>query len=154
MASLREVEARERAQRITVRNCRVDLDLTGDTTTFVSRSVIRFDSDGLPTFVDVAPKALRAVRLNGASLDVEALRDARFPLHPEAGENELAVEAVMGYRSGRRGAAPRGRPGRRAALPYAMSFLDAGPTHLRLLRPARPEGALPAHRDGPASTGW
>ncbi len=128
MASLREVEARERAQRITVRNCRVELDLTGDTTTFVSRSVIRFTSDGLPTFIDVAPTALRAVRLNGSSLDVEALHAARFPLHPEAGENELVVEAVMGYRTDGEGLHRAVDPADGLHYTYAMSFLDAGPS--------------------------
>ena len=31
---------------------------------------------------------------------------------------------------------------------YAMSFLDAGPALVRLLRPARPQGALPLRRRG------
>jgi aminopeptidase N len=122
------VEAVERAARARVRGCRVDLDLTGDTSTFGSRRSIRFHSDGRPTFLDVAPKALRVVRLNGTALDAGALDGARFPVHPDPGENELVVEAVMGYRTDGEGLHRAVDPADGRHYVYAMSFLDAAPS--------------------------
>ncbi|MFZ0160106.1 MAG: M1 family aminopeptidase, partial [Kineosporiaceae bacterium] len=128
MGSLGREEAVERAERVTVHGCLVDLDLAGDTSTFGSRSSIRFHSDGRPTFLDVAPKALRAVRLNGTALDAGALDGARFPVHPDPGENELVVEAVMGYRTDGEGLHRAVDPADGRHYVYAMSFLDAAPS--------------------------
>ena len=69
---------------------------------------------------------------------------------PSRATNELVVDATMRVPQRRRGAAPQRRPGRRAALRLRHVLHGRGAQHLRLLRPAGPQGAvhLPRHRAG------
>ncbi|MFN8081919.1 MAG: aminopeptidase N [Kineosporiaceae bacterium] len=128
MVSLRRDEAVCRAAMITVRNYAVELDLTDDTTRFISRCRIGLTVHRAgETFVDVAPVRLRGVRLDGAALAVEQLDGARFPLRLGAGEAELEVEAEMAYRTDGEGLHRAVDPADGRSYTYAMSFLDAAP---------------------------
>ncbi|MEU2419933.1 aminopeptidase N [Streptomyces sp. NPDC007851] len=99
MSVLTRDEAQSRAELLDVHRYTIDLDLTTGDETFDSRTVIRFTarSDG-DTFVEMKPAELRAVTLDGQSLDPGTLDQDRLPLkNLTAGEHELAVEATMRY---------------------------------------------------------
>ncbi|MGW5654761.1 aminopeptidase N [Streptomyces humi] len=99
MSVLTRDEAQSRAELLDVHRYTIDLDLTTGDETFDSRTVIRFSarSDG-DTFVEMKPAELRAVTLDGQSLDPETLDQDRLPLRNlTAGEHELRVEATMRY---------------------------------------------------------
>ncbi|MCG7211024.1 aminopeptidase N [Streptomyces arenae] len=99
MSVLTRDEAQSRAELLDVHRYTIDLDLTTGDETFDSRTVIRFTarSDG-DTFVEMKPAELRAVTLDGQSLDPETLDQDRLPLRNlTAGEHELRVEATMRY---------------------------------------------------------
>ncbi len=128
MPSLSLDESRRRAELITVTSYDVRLDLSGDDKTFTSTSTIRFTVHGTgDTFVDVKPKHLVGAHLNGGPLDVQQLHDGRLPLAGVSGENELVVEAVMGYRHDGEGLHRAVDPADGKHYTYAMSFLDAAP---------------------------
>ncbi|MFJ9003818.1 aminopeptidase N [Streptomyces canus] len=99
MPSLTREEAGERGSLLLVHSYGVDLDLTTGSDTFRSTTKIRFDAceAGTETFLDIEPKELRSITLNGRQLDVSALRDGRFPLTGLAAENEVVVVADMSY---------------------------------------------------------
>ncbi|MGH3372531.1 MAG: aminopeptidase N, partial [Nocardioidaceae bacterium] len=100
MPSLTLADSVRRAEQLRVTSYDVSLDLDTGEDTFTSTSTIRFTAHGpADTFVDVKPRQLRSVRLNGAPLDVDALVDGRLPLPGVHGDNELVVDAVMGYRN-------------------------------------------------------
>ncbi len=129
MPSLSLDESRRRADLLTVTSYDVSLDLAGDEKTFASTSTIRFTADGpADTFVDVKPRRLLSARLNGAPLDVDSLKDGRLPLSGVSGDNELVVEAVMGYRNDGEGLHRAVDPADGRHYTYAMSFLDAAPS--------------------------
>jgi aminopeptidase N len=129
MPSLSLAESLRRAEQITVASYDVTLDLDRGETTFVSTTRIRFSARGpADTFLDVKPKELLSVRLNGDRLDVGALHDGRLPLRALDGENELVVEAVMGYRNDGEGLHRAVDPADGRHYTYAMSFLDAAPS--------------------------
>jgi aminopeptidase N len=129
VAALTLDEARARAEQLGVSSYDVALDLSGDDTTFISRTTIRFTVHHRgDTFLDVKPKQLLAVRLNGAPVDVALLEDGRLPLRDVDGDNELVVEAVMGYRTDGEGLHRALDPADGLHYTYAMSFLDAAPS--------------------------
>jgi aminopeptidase N len=129
MPSLSLDESLRRAEQIEVTSYDVVLDLDTGEETFTSTTTIRFTARGrADTFLDVKPKALLGVRLNGSPLDVDSLRDGRFPLHGVDGDNELVVEAVMGYRNDGEGLHRALDPADGRHYTYAMSFLDAAPS--------------------------
>ena len=129
MPSLSLDESRRRADLLTVTSYDVVLDLSGDDKTFSSSTTIRFTAHGTgDTFVDVKPKQLLGSRLNGSLLDVTKLDAGRLPLIGVTGENELVVDAVMGYRHDGEGMHRAVDPADGKHYTYAMSFLDAAPS--------------------------
>jgi aminopeptidase N len=129
MPSLSLAESLRRAEQVTVTSYDVTLDLDQGETTFSSTTRIRFTVRGpADTFVDVKPKQLLGAHLNGTGLDVGLLQDGRLPLRGLDGENELVVEAVMGYRNDGEGLHRAVDPADGKHYTYAMSFLDAAPS--------------------------
>ena len=129
MPSLSLADSVRRAEQVRVTSYDVSLDLDTGEDTFTSTSTIRFTAHGpADTFVDVKPRQLRSVRLNGAPLDVDALVDGRLPLPGVHGDNELVVDAVMGYRNDGEGLHRAVDPADGKHYTYAMSFLDAAPS--------------------------
>ncbi|EON24015.1 aminopeptidase N [Nocardioides sp. CF8] len=126
--SLQHREAIERYASVTVVSYDVALDLDVDDATFGSRTTIVFESTGAATFVDVKPVRLTEVRLNGVRLDPESWDRGRLTLHPQAGANELVVDAVMGFRSDGEGLHRSVDPADGRHYVYGMSFLDAAPS--------------------------
>ena len=140
--SLQHLEAIERFAAIRVTSYDVALDLAADDATFTSRTTVVFESTGVETFIDVKPVRLDEVRLNGVALEPDSLDRGRLPLPGQVGTNELVVDAVMPFRTDGEGLHRSVDPADGRHYVYGMSFMDAAPTHLRLLRPARPQGAL------------
>src|SRR5262245_22912269 len=99
MPSLSRAEAVERARLLRVDDYDIDLDLTGDGSTFTSTTSIRFScvEPGAETYVEIRPAELIEARLNGTALDVSRLADNRLPLVGLAAANELVVRARMAY---------------------------------------------------------
>ncbi|HEU4512210.1 MAG TPA: aminopeptidase N [Nocardioidaceae bacterium] len=129
MPSLTLEESVRRAQLVTVTSYDVTLDLATGEETFASTTRVRFHVDGpADTFVDVKPRQLVSVLLNGAPLDPAAHQDGRLPLPRLSGDNELVVEAVMGYRNDGEGLHRAVDPADGKHYTYAMSFLDAAPS--------------------------
>ena len=86
-------------------------------------------------------------RLNGVPLDpAGAGRQPAAAGRIWPPSNELVVRATMAYSQHRRGAAPVRRPGGRRDLPLRAGVPRRRPADLRLLRPARPQGAGDAAR--------
>jgi aminopeptidase N len=129
MPSLSLDEARCRAEQITVTSYDVTLDLDAGESTFGSTTRVRFQVRGpADSFVDLKPKELVSAHLNASPLDVACLEDGRLPLPRVDGENELVVEAVMGYRNDGEGLHRAVDPADGRHYTYAMSFLDAAPS--------------------------
>jgi aminopeptidase N len=126
--SLRRAEAEQRAATLAVHGYRVRLDLTGEDGGFGSVTTVRFASTGEDTFVDLQPRTVHTVMLNGASVPTERVVGGRLPLSPEAGENELVVDAEMAYRNDGEGLHRTVDPADGLAYVYAMSFMDAAPS--------------------------
>ncbi len=126
--SLTVDEAARRRAQLEVTSYDVTLDLTTGEETFLSRSVIRFTSQGGDTFLDVQPRELRSVALDGAALDVAGLDRGRLPLTWTGGEHELVVEAVMAFRNDGEGLHRAVDPADGRHYVYGMSFMDAAPS--------------------------
>ncbi|GAA1534880.1 aminopeptidase N [Nocardioides humi] len=126
--SLTRAEAEHRAGVLAVASYDVELDLTLADDVFASRTTIRFRSEGTATFVDVKPRALHAVRLDGRAIDPALLADGRVPLELDAGDQELVVEATMGFRNDGEGLHRSVDPADGRAYVYGMSFMDAAPS--------------------------
>ncbi|WP_436699608.1 aminopeptidase N [Nocardioides sp. BYT-33-1] len=126
--SLTRAEAEHRASVLAVTSYDVELDLSQSEETFHSLTAIRFRSERATTFVDVKPRALHAVRLDGQDLDVALLADGRIPLDLAAGDHELLVEATMGFRNDGEGLHRSVDPADGRAYVYGMSFMDAAPS--------------------------
>ncbi|MFD0328558.1 hypothetical protein ACFQZC_10810 [Streptacidiphilus monticola] len=96
---------------------------------FASRTVIRFgcSTPGAGTFLDVKPRTLHGIVLNGRALDPAALSDGRYPLTSLAADNELVVEADMAYSHTGEGMHRYTDPADGEAYVYTQSFLDDGP---------------------------
>ncbi|KRB73846.1 aminopeptidase N [Nocardioides sp. Root190] len=126
--SLTRAEAEHRASVLAVSSYDVELDLARGPETFSSRTVIRFRSEAARTFVDVKPRALHAVTLDGARIDPTTLDRGRVALDLAAGEHELVVEATMSFRNDGEGLHRSVDPADGLAYVYGMSFMDAAPS--------------------------
>jgi aminopeptidase N len=126
--SLTREEAEHRRTLLDVTSYDVTLDLTVDTETFHSRTVIRFTSRSGDTFLDVKPKQLRSVALDGSTWDGEEWDRGRLPLTLTEGEHELVIEAVMGFRNDGEGLHRAVDPADGRHYVYGMSFMDAAPS--------------------------
>jgi aminopeptidase N len=128
MPSLTRAEAANRAALLSVESYELELDLTGGAETFTSRTTIRFGAaPGGATFVEVKPVRLIAARLNGTDVDVSALDDGRLQLTGLAADNELVVDAEMGYSNTGEGLHRFVDPADGNVYLYATSFLEEGP---------------------------
>ncbi len=102
-SNLTRNEAAERARALTVESYQVELDLTGDQTTFGSVTTVRFGclSPGATSFIDLTAPEVSEVTLNGSALPAAAFDGDRITLPGLAGANELTVRAQCAYsRSG------------------------------------------------------
>ncbi|WP_240641006.1 aminopeptidase N [Nocardioides ferulae] len=126
--SLRQEEARTRAEQLSVEAYDVRLDLARDEKTFDSVTTVRFRSAGGPTFVDLKPLHLRSAVLNGSRLDPSLLEGGRLPLQTQVGDNELVVDAQMGFRNDGEGLHRSVDPADGRHYVYGMSFMDAAPS--------------------------
>ena len=126
--SLTRTEAQSRRTNLDLTSYDVTLDLTTGDETFLSRSVVRFTSRGGDTFVDVQPRELRSVTLDGHPVDVGTWDRGRLPIRLEVGEHELVVEAVMGFRNDGEGLHRAVDPADGQHYVYGMSFMDAAPS--------------------------
>ena len=132
MPSLTHHEARERAALITVHNTDVTLDLSAQEgpgeREFGSVTKINFSAvPGSDTFLDFNGIRLNAAVLNGRRLDAADWSDGRIALTDLAAENEMIVDAVMGYSQDGEGLHRHVDPADGNVYLYAMSFLDAAP---------------------------
>ncbi|GAA4407506.1 aminopeptidase N [Fodinibacter luteus] len=130
MPSLTRAEATARAALLTVDAMEVDLDLDRGPEVFGSRTTIRFTchDPGGRTFVDLRPRALHAVSLNGAALDPASLAEGRLVLTGLAAQNVLEVEATMGFSHDGQGLHRSTDPADDEDYVYGHLFLDAAPT--------------------------
>ena len=130
MPSLTRAEATTRAALITVDAMEVDLDLDRGNETFGSRTTIRFTAHtaGAATFVDLRPRALNAVTLNGRPLDPASAVDGRLELTDLAAANVLEVDATMAYSHDGQGLHRSTDPADGEDYVYGHLFLDAAPT--------------------------
>jgi aminopeptidase N len=126
--SLRQDEAIRRRELLEIASYDVTLDLASSPEVFDSRTVIRFHSGAGDTFLDVKPRELRSVVLNGQSLDVGALDRGRLPLTLADGDHELVVDAVMAFRNDGEGLHRSVDPADGRHYVYGMSFMDAAPS--------------------------
>lgn len=126
--SLQRTEAVARRELLDVSEYDVALDLAGDEATFGSVTTIRFTSAGGATFLDLKPVRVNAITLNGRDLDVDLLDRGRMPLETVAGENEIAVDAVMHFRNDGEGLHRSVDPADGRSYVYGMMFMDAAPT--------------------------
>ncbi|WP_435217276.1 aminopeptidase N [Streptomyces sp. bgisy034] len=129
MPSLTREEARERGSLLLVRAYCVDLDLTSGSDTFRSTTKIRFDAreSGAETFLDIEPKTLRSITLNGRELDAKKLSDGRFPLTGLDSENELVVVADMSYSNECEGLHRYVDPADGETYVYSFVYVDNAP---------------------------
>ncbi len=130
MPSLTRAEATTRAALITVDAMEVDLDLDRGAELFGSRTTIRFTArtPGASTFVDLRPRALHLVTLNGHPLDPASVVDGRLELSDLAADNVLEVEATMAYSHDGQGLHRSTDPADGEDYVYGHLFLDAAPT--------------------------
>jgi aminopeptidase N len=126
--SLQHTEAQARFDLLIVDGYDVRLDLASDEATFRSVTTIRFTSRGGPTFVDLKPREVHALRLNGDPLDADTLVRGRLPLDTVAGPNELVVDATMAFRNDGEGLHRSVDPADGRHYVYGMSFMDAAPS--------------------------
>ena len=129
MPSLTRDEAVARAALVTVDAMEVDLDLDRGREVFGSRTTLRFTchDPGSATFVEVRPRSLEAVRLNGVPLDPATLEDGRLRLDGLAAQNVLEVEATMAYGHDGQGLHRSTDPADDEDYVYGHLFLDAAP---------------------------
>jgi aminopeptidase N len=128
VVSLTRAEAEHRAAALTVASYDVELDLSVADDVFASRTTIRFASTAAHTFVEVKPRALHRLTLDGADLSPDLLAGGRVPLDLSAGDHELVVEATMGFRNDGEGLHRSVDPADGRAYVYGMSFMDAAPS--------------------------
>lgn len=127
-ASLQRSEAEARAALLDLSSYDVTLDLAADEATFASTTVLRFRSGTGRTFLDLKPRHLHAVRLDGRALETDLVERGRFPLDLGEGEHELVVEATMGFRNDGEGLHRSVDPADGRHYVYAMMFMDAAPS--------------------------
>ena len=154
--NLTRAEARERARLLQVESYDVRLDLTTSETTFRSETAVRFgcDEPGAAHLhrprrrVGAGDRAQRGAARPGHRRLRRPHRAAR-PRRRQHGAGRRGVRVL----AHRRGAAPVHRPGRRLGLPLHAARAARRDAGLQLLRPARPQGHLPAHGDRARRTG-
>ena len=129
MTNLTRLEAAARSVLIDVTGYRVELDLARGDTTFESVSTVRFGcaEAGASTFLDVKPKQLHRVTLNGTEIDLTGFGGERITLTPLAGENEVVVCATMSYSNDGQGLHRAVDSADGKHYVYGHSFLDAAP---------------------------
>jgi aminopeptidase N len=125
---LQRSEAQQRAALLRVEEYDVTLDLASSEETFSSLTRITLDSQAGETFLDLKPTAVRSIHLDGAPLDVDALRAGRLPLSLTEGRHELVVDAVMPFRNDGEGLHRSVDPADGRHYVYGMSFMDAAPS--------------------------
>jgi aminopeptidase N len=130
MPSLTRSEATARAALITVDAMEVDLDIDRGEVLFGSSTTIRFTcrTPGASTFVDLRPRVLRAVTLNGRPLDPASMHDGRLELTDLGAENVLEVDATMAFSHDGQGLHRSTDPADGEDYVYGHLFLDAAPT--------------------------
>jgi aminopeptidase N len=98
-SNLTRNEARERARLLSVQSYQVELDLTGDESTFNSVTTVRFSctSPGASTFIDLTAPEVSQITLNGSAVDTRAFDGNRIALRELAASNELKVVATCAY---------------------------------------------------------
>ncbi|MGL5405817.1 MAG: aminopeptidase N [Propionibacteriaceae bacterium] len=128
MPALALTEARRRAELLNVSLTDIVLDVT-DAEHFRSTSTITFTcaNDVASTFVDIKPKQLLSVTLNGRDLRLESFADGRLELNGLAADNVLVIDAIMDYSHDGEGVHSHIDPADGRRYLYAMSFLDAAP---------------------------
>ena len=126
--SLQLTEAQARFALLDVTSYDVRLDLDQGDETFGSVTTIRFDSRGGETFLDLKPRSVRSIRLNGTELGADLLTSGRVPLQTAAGANEVVVDAVMRFRNDGEGLHRSVDPADGRHYVYGMSFMDAAPS--------------------------
>ncbi|HEV2635104.1 MAG TPA: aminopeptidase N [Actinocrinis sp.] len=101
VADLTRAQARARAELVTVRSYRVDLDFTCGDEVFATTCEIRFAAarPGAGTFVDLVAARIRRAELNGRPLDVSesGYSGGRLALPDLAADNVLTVVADFRY---------------------------------------------------------
>jgi aminopeptidase N len=129
MTNLTRLEAGARSALIDVTGYRVELDLAQGPVTFESSSTVRFTcaEPGASTFLDVKPRRLHRVTLNGVDLDLTGFDGERIPLTLMATENEVVVTATMGYSNDGQGLHRAVDSADERHYVYGHSFLDAAP---------------------------
>ena len=139
------------AAAITVESYEIDLDLTGRRSRsgrVVDRSGSGPPSPAPTTFVEVK---LPPTALGDASTARRSTRRRSTATgcrcRPAGADNTLVGRGRDGVLQHGRGAAPVRRPGRRRGLPLRDVVPRRRAAHLRLLRPARPQGAGDPHGD-------
>lgn len=97
--NLTRVEAKERADNLSVDSYLVELDLTDDDKTFASKTKIIFSSKpGFSTFIDAITDSVQKITLNGKDLDPATHSDnVRIQLPNLQEKNELVIEARGKY---------------------------------------------------------
>ncbi|MGL5852287.1 MAG: aminopeptidase N, partial [Phycicoccus sp.] len=130
MPSLTRAEAQARAALLTVDAVEVDLDLDRGEEVFGSRTVIRFSCrrPGASTFVELNPRVLHRVVLNGTTLDPSAVEAGRLTLAGLAAENVLEVDATMAYRHDGQGLHRSTDPADGEDYVHGHMFLDTAST--------------------------
>ncbi|HET9501106.1 MAG TPA: aminopeptidase N [Marmoricola sp.] len=126
--SLQRSEAIERFDLLSPTSYDVTLDLAVDAGTFTSRTRLAFRSGSGDSFLDLKPVRLDRIRLDGTDLDVDLLGDGRFPLHLDAGDHLLEVDAVMPFRNDGEGLHRASDPVDGRDYVYGMSFMSAAPS--------------------------
>ncbi|GAA1832127.1 aminopeptidase N [Agromyces salentinus] len=98
-ADLTRIEAEERAAIVADVSYEVELDLTGDGSTFASTTVVRFRAtEGAATFIEATTVDVHEVTLNGRAIDPTAASDGgRIRLDDLAAENELRIVSTCAY---------------------------------------------------------
>ena len=97
--NLTRVEAKERADNLSVDSYLVELDLTDDDKTFASKTKITFSAKpGFSTFIDAITDSVQKITLNGQDLDPAIHSDnVRIQLANLLEKNELVIEARGKY---------------------------------------------------------
>jgi aminopeptidase N len=93
--NLTQLEAQQRAAVVATKSYLVELDVTQDDKTFISKTTIQFSAKpGESTFIDAQTASVESITLNGEELDPKTHSDnVRIQLPNLAAENTLVIEA-------------------------------------------------------------